>query len=190
MKLKNDYPLIYKKINRFLLIRKIVLIVYFISLLASIITNLIIGGRLWFIYVLGGELITYYAFFSKPLINNQIIKRITILILVIIIYLKMIDLVNKTNWSNLVIDIITFSLLLLQIIFFFVNYDQHKNKIILIFFTSLFSVFFCLLAILKIFAINWAVIVVGSVGLFNLIILLIFYFKTTTLELKKYFSLN
>ena len=190
MKLENDYPLIYKKINLFLKVRKIIIILYLIALVASVTTNLIVGGKLWCIYVLGGELITYYAFFDRPLINNVIVKRITILLFIIILYLKAIDLVNSTNWSYLVIDIITFSLLLLQIIFFFVNYEQHKNKIILMFITSFCSVIFCLMAILKIFPINWAVIVTGSIGLFTIILLLVFYLKATILELKKYFSLK
>ena len=190
MKLVNDYPLIYKKVNRFLRLRKIIRFIYLIGLITSFIVNLAVGGKLWCIYVLGGEIITYYAFFNKPLINNVLLKRITFLILFIILYLYAIDLVNKTNWSYYVINIISFSLLLFQFLFFFINYDQHKNKIILMFLTSIFSILFFLLAILTIFPINWAVIVTGSIGLLIITILLSFYFKTTILELKKYFSLK
>ena len=190
MKLENDYPVIYQKINRFLLARKIVLICFLVLLLASIIVNLCVGGKLWCLYVLGGEVLIYFSFLNRPLIDNGLTKRITILLLIVILYLDTIDFINQTNWSYLVIDILTFSLLLFQIFFFFIKYEYHKNKIILIIFTSFCSIIFCGLAILKVIPINWAVIVTGSIGIFNILILLTFYFKTTRLELKKYFSLK
>lgn len=190
MKLENDYPLIYKKINFYFLIRRIILIIFGIGLISSIIINLAIGGKLWCIYVLGGEGVLYFSFLNRPLIDNILIKRITILLLVIIMYLYLIDLVNTTNWSYLVINILSFSLLIFQLLFFFINYELHKNKIVLMLFTSIMSISFCFLAIIHIIPINWALIVTGSLGLFNLILLFTFYFKTTILELKKYLSLK
>ncbi len=190
MIVKNDYPEIKKKVSKFLLIRKITMIVFLIAFLTCMIINLSVGGRLWFIYVLFGELIFYFAFLNKPLIDNVLIKRISILLLIIIGYLYAIDKVNDTSWSYIVINILCFSLLILQIIFFFANYEYYKNKIILMFFTSVFSCLFCLLAIIRIIPINWAIIVTGSIGLANLIVLLTFYYKVTISELKKYFNLK
>ncbi len=190
MKLENDYPIIYKKVNRFLLVRKIILIIYAIALICSVIINLVVGGRLWFIYVLGGEIITYQAILSKPLIDNILIKRISIIIIITILYLYFIDLINTTNWSYIVINILSFSMIILQLIFFFIHYEQHKNKIIIMFFTDILSILFFILALTNTLPINWAVIVMGCSGLVSLIILFSFYFKTTFLELKKYFSLK
>ena len=190
MNIENDYPVIKKKINRFFKIRKIILIIYFIGLITSLIVNLSVGGRLWFIYVLGGEIITYYAFLSKPLIDNRLIKRFSILLLCIILYLHFIDLVNTTNWSYIVINIISFSLIILQFIFFFINYENHKNKIILMIITDLISVTIFILSLCRVLPINWAVIVMGSLGSLSLLILFTFYFKTTKLKLKKYLSLK
>lgn len=190
MKLENSYPDAYKRINKFIKARKIILIIYLIILIAAFVINLSIGGRLWFIYVLGGELITYYAFLNKPLIDNMFMKRLVFLLVVIILYLYSIDLVNTTNWSYKVIDILSFSLLILELLFFFINYEHHKNKIILMFFTSIFSCVFCFFAIIGIIHINWAIIVTGSLGLFTLILLFTFYYKVTKLELQKYFSLK
>lgn len=190
MEIENIYPNVKKKVSKFLLIRKIILITFLVAFLICLIVNLSIGGRLWFIYVFFGELIIYFAFLSKPLIDNVFIKRLSILLLIIIGYLYTIDKINNTSWSYIVIDILCFSLLLLQIIFFFANYEYYKNKIILIFYTSLFSCLFCLLAIVKIIPINWAIIVTGAIGLFNIIMLFIFYFKILMIELKKYFSLK
>ena len=190
MNIENDYPIIYKKINRFFKIRKVIIIFYIIGCITSLIVNLSVGGKLWFIYVLGGEVITYHAFLSKPLIDNVLTKRLSILLFCVIAYLYFIDKINTTNWSYIVINILSFSLLLLQLLFFFANYEHHKNKIILMLFTDAFSIIFFLFAIFKIVPINWAVIVTFVLGVISLIILFTFYFKTTILELKKFFSLK
>ena len=190
MIIENDYPKILKKVNKFLLVRKIILIIFAISFIVSLTVNLSVGGNLWFIYVLFGELILYFAFLNKPLIDNAFMKRISLLLGIIIAYLYVIDKINNTDWSYIVIDILAFSLLLIQLFFFFTNYEYHKNKIIVMLYTSIVSCIFCLLAIIKVLPINWAVIVTGSIGLLTLIILFTFYFKTTLLELRKYFNLK
>ena len=190
MVINNDYPKIKKKVSRFLLIRKIVLSIFLIMFTASLIVNLTTGGRLWSIYVLFGELIIYFAFLNKPQIDNILLKRLLILIVIIIGYLYVIDKINDTNWSILVIEVISFSFLSLQLVLFFLNYEYHKNKIIIMFFTSTISCIGCLLGIVGLYPVNWALIVTGSVGLFNLLLLFTFYFKTTCLELSKYFSIK
>jgi len=188
MIVENDYPRIKKKISKFLLARKILLVVFVVALIASFIVNLSVGGKPWSLYVLFAELIIYFAFLSRPLIDNAIIKRISILAGLIIAYLYVIDRINETDWSYIVIDILAFSLLIVQLILFFINYEYHKNKIIIVLLTSLASCVFCLLAIAGAIHINWAIIVTGAVGLFNIIILFTFYFKTTILEIRKYFN--
>ena len=190
MKIENDYPYVYKRVSRFLIIRKIILGIFAIGLITCFIVNLSVGGKWWFLYVLGGEIIFYYAFLNKPLIDNVLIKRISIIVAVSMAYLAVIDKINTTDWSYFVIDIIAFSLLILQLIFFFINYEHHKNKVILMLFTSLISIIICLLAIVKVLPINWAIITVGSIGLLNILILSTFYFKTTLLEIRKYFNLK
>ncbi len=189
MIIENDYPKIKNKVNKFLLIRNIILITFAIGFIVSLIVNLSIGGKLWSIYVLFAEILFYFAFLNKPLIDNALIKRVSILIGIVIAYLYTIDKINNTDWSYIVIDILAFSLLLIQLFFFWINYEYHKNKVIVILLTSVFSCLFCLLAILKVIPINWAVIVTGSIGLLNLIVLFTFYLKTTILEIKKYFNI-
>lgn len=189
MIIENDYPKIKKKLSKFLLFRKIILIIFAIVFCVSLIVNLICGGRLWFLYVLFGELIFYFAFLNKPLIDNILIKRASILLGITIAYLYTIDRINNTHWSYIVIDILAFSLLLFQLFLFFTNYEYHKNKIIIMLFTSFFSCIFCIMAIIRIVPLNWAVIVTGSVGLFNLLILFTIFFKTTIVEIKKYFNI-
>lgn len=189
MIIENDYPKIKNKVNKFLLIRNIILITFAIGFIVSLIVNLSTGGKLWSIYVLFAEILFYFAFLNKPLIDNALIKRVSILIGIVIAYLYTIDKINNTDWSYIVIDILAFSLLLIQLFFFWINYEYHKNKVIVILLTSVFSCLFCLLAIVKVIPINWAVIVTGSIGLLNLIVLFTFYLKTTILEIKKYFNI-
>lgn len=190
MKIKNDYPKIKKRLNSFLLARKIILIVFTVAFIASLIVNLSTGGKMWSLYVLFAELIIYFAFLNRPLIDNEIVKRISLLAGIIIAYLYTIDKINNTDWSSIVIDILAFSLLVVQLVFFFINYEYHKNKIIVMLFTSSASCIFCLLAIVGVIHINWAIITTGAIGLLNLIVLFTFYFKTTILEIKKYFNIK
>ena len=56
MIVNNDYPKIKKKVNKFLLIRKIILIVFLIAFITCLTVNLLTGGILWSMYVLFGEL--------------------------------------------------------------------------------------------------------------------------------------
>ena len=67
MKIENDYPLLKRKLNKFLLIRKIIILLFLISTITVVIVNLLVGGKLWMLYVIGGEVIFYFAFLNYPL---------------------------------------------------------------------------------------------------------------------------
>ena len=189
MKIEIDYPLIKTKINKFLLLRKIVLLLFLISTLAVIIINLAVGGRYWMFYVIGGEIIFYYAFLNYPLIDRSSIKRITIVMFLICAYLYLIDFINHTKWSYFVISILTFSIILIQLLIFFLGFNQ-KKKLIPLFVTSICSICYTVLAVLKIVKINWPIIVLGSLSLITLLILFVFYHKLVIIEIKKYFNLK
>ena len=175
MKIENDYPKIKSKVNKFLIFRRITLILFLISIIVCLIVNLSIGGKKWVYHVILGEIIFYYAFLNKPLIDNTLVKRISIVLMIVCIYLYVIDWIDHTSWSYFVINIILFSMILFQL---------------LLFLTAIGSIIFCILAITKVFKINWAVIVFGSLGLASLLMLLIFYREMITSELKKYFSVK
>ena len=190
MKIENDYPKIKKEVNSFLIFRKVCLIIFLISIVTSTIINLSVGGKKWMFYVIGGEVIFYFAFLNKPLIDNTFIKKITILVFIICAYLYVIDLINKTSWSYFVISIISFSILIIQLILFFSEYRLQKKKFMPMFFTAIGSIIFCLLAVINVVKINWPVIVLGSLGMLVILILFIFYRKSIINDLKKYFSLK
>ena len=78
MKVEINYPKLKKEVNKFLIFRKIMLIIFLISIITCTIINLSLGGKKWMLYVLGGEIIFYFAILNKPLIDNTLIKRITI----------------------------------------------------------------------------------------------------------------
>ncbi len=190
MKIENDYPEIKAKINRFLLIRKIILLIFLVSIITVVIVNLSVGGKLWMLYVIGGEIIFYFAFINYPLIDNSLVKRVTVTLFLICAYLYLIDFINNTKWSYFVISIVAFSIILIQLLIFFLGINYQKKKLIPLFLTSIGSLTYCILSIFKVVKINWAIIVLGSLSLAALLILFIFYYKSVTIELKKYFNLK
>lgn len=190
MKIDNDYPQIKSEVHKFLKFRKITLIIFLLSIIVSTIVNLSVGGKKWMFYVIGGEIVFYYAFLNKPLIDNSFVKRFTVVVFIICAYLYMIDIIENTNWSYFVINIIAFSIIVIQLLLFFIEVKSQKKKFIPLFLTSVGSVIFCILAITNVVEINWPVIVLGSLGIFSLLILFVFYRKIIIKDLKKYYSVK
>lgn len=188
MKIKNDYPKIKKKVNKFLIFRRIMLLLFLVSIIVCTIVNLSVGGKKWMLYVIGAEVIFYFAFLNKPLIDNAFVKRFTEVVFIVCAYLYLIDLIEKTSWSYFVISIIAFSILIFQLLLFFMEYKNQKKKFMTMFLTAVCSVIFCVLAASKVVKINWPVIVLGSLGVLVLLILFIFYRKPIINDLKKYYS--
>jgi hypothetical protein len=190
MNIKNNYPEIKKNINKFILFRTITLILFLISIIVCTIVNLAIGGRLWMLYVIGAEVIFYFAFLNIPLIDNTLIKRFTVVILIICAYLYLIDKIDNTHWSYFVITIIGFGILIIQGTLFLSAYKNSRKKFIPMFWTSVGSLILCLLALVNVIQLNWPMIVIGSLALFIFVVLFLFFRKTLIGELKKYFSTN
>ena len=190
MKIENDYPKIKTKINKFLLIRKIILILFLISIITVVIVNLAVGGKLWMLYVIGGEIIFYFAFLNYPLIDRSLVKRVTVTLFLICAYLYLIDFINDTEWSYFVIGIVAFSIILIQLLIFFLGINYQRKKLIPLFITSIGSTVYFVLSLFNIVKINWPIIVLGGISLATLLILFIFYYKTVIIELKKYFNLK
>jgi len=190
MKIENDYPKIRGKINKLILVRKIILLIFLISTITVVIVNLAVGGKLWMLYVIGAEVIFYFAFLNYPLIDNAFVKRITVVLFLVCIYLYLIDYINSTKWSYFVISILAFSIILIQLLIFFLRFNYQKKKLIPLFITSIGSIIYFILSLFKVVEINWAIIVLGSISFATLLMLFIFYYKTIIIELKKYFNLK
>ncbi len=190
MKIVNDYPKIRTGVKKYLKLRKIILVCFLISIIICSIVNTIVGGKMWMFYVIGAETIIYFMFLNKPLIDNTLVKRFTEVIFLVCAYLYLIDMIEQSSWSYFVINIIAFSTIIVQLLMFLSEIKYQRKKFIPMFWTSIFSIIFCVLAITKVVKINWAIIVLGSLGLFALLILLIFYRKLIIKELQKYFSIK
>lgn len=190
MNIKIDYPKIKNKVNRFIRFERIMLIIFAISIVTCVTVNLCVGGKKWMLYVIGGEIIFYYVFLNKPLIDNTFIKKITITTLLICGYLYLIDFINDTDWSYLVIGIILFSIIIIQLFMFFIEFNYQKKKFIPLFLTSIGGIIYLTLAIIGVVEINWAIIVFGSLGVVSLFILLFAYHKIVIRDLIKYFSIK
>ena len=190
MKVEINYPKLKKEVNKFLIFRKIMLIIFLISIITCTIINLSLGGKKWMLYVLGGEIIFYFAILNKPLIDNTLIKRITIVVMIVCAYLYMIDIIEETSFSYFVINIILFSIIIFQLIIFLSEFKLQGKKFIPLFFTAIGAIIFCILALTKVVELNWPIIVLGGVGVLSLIILLVFYHKRVIKDLTKYFSIK
>lgn len=190
MTIKNNYPKIKKEVNKFLIFRRIMLIIFLISIITCTIVNISVGGKKWMFYVIGGEIIFYFAFLNKPLIDNTLIRRITIVVMIICAYLYMIDILEKTSFSYFIINIILFSIIIFQLVLFLSEFKLQRKKFIPLFFTAIGAIIFCILALTKVVKLNWPIIVLGGVGLLSLIILLIFYHKRVFKDLAKYFNIK
>jgi hypothetical protein len=190
MNINNNYPKINKFINKFIIFRKVALLIFLISIIACTIINIAVGGKIWMLYVIGGEIIFYYTFLNKPLIDNTFVKRFTVVVLIVCAYLYLIDIIDHTHWSYFVITIIGFGILLTQLTLFFSAYKNSREKFIPMFWTSIGSLIICLLAIVKVIQLNWPIIVIGSLALFIFLVLFFFFRKTLIGELKKYFNIN
>lgn len=188
MKITNNYPRINGKLSKFVRFRNIILLLFLISIIVCVIVNLSVGGKKWMLYVIGGEILVYFAFFNKPLVDNSLIKKITIFILIVCGYLYLIDFIENTNFSYFVITIIIFSIMIVQLMMYVLAYKKLKKKLIPMFFTAIGSIIFCLLAILDVFEMNWPTIVIGSLGLFLVAVFHTIFRKTFIIEVKKYFS--
>lgn len=188
MELINNYPNINKKINKFLLVRRILLITFLVSLIVCFIVNICVGGKPWTIYVFCSEAIFYLIFLNKPLIENTFIKRFSIIILSICILLYVIDRIEKIDFSYFVITIICFSLLIVQIITLFSSYKNQKRNIMPIFYTSIGSIVIIILALIGVIKLNWPIIVLGSIGLCILLLFFTLFRNVIIYELKKQFS--
>ena len=186
MKVEINYPKLKKEVNKFLIFRKIMLIIFLISIITCTIINLSLGGKKWMLYVLGGEIIFYFAILNKPLIDNTLIKRITIVVMIVCAYLYMIDIIEETSFSYFVINIILFSIIIFQLIIFLSEFKLQRKKFI----PAIGAIIFCILALTKVVELNWPIIVLGGVGVLSLIILLVFYHKRVIKDLTKYFSIK
>ncbi len=190
MKIENDYPTIKTKINKQILIRRIILFIFLISTITVVIVNLAVGGRPWMFYVIGAEIIFYFAFLNFPLIDRSLTKRVTVTLFLICAYLYLIDFINHTKWSYFVIGIIAFSIIIVQLLIFFLSINYQRKKLIPLFITTTGSIIYVILSLFNIVIINWPIIVLGGVSILALLVVFIFYYKSITTELKKYFSLK
>ena len=188
MIIKHSYPNIKKELNIFFFLKYLYSIIALISVITCLTINIIIGGKAWVLYVIGGEIIFYYIFFRKDLIDNTILKKILQVFIAICIYLKIIDIINNTNWSWFVDSIILFTLLIIQTLVYLIGIRIHKRKIIPLIGFAICCVFIFLLSLIKIINLTWPIIVLGVLGLIVIITLFTFFHKTTISELKKYFN--
>ena len=155
---------------------------------------LLINFKFTFIILVISSLVINYFMKLREMqismLDNTLIKRITIVVMIVCAYLYMIDIIEETSFSYFVINIILFSIIIFQLIIFLSEFKLQRKKFIPLFFTAIGAIIFCILALTKVVELNWPIIVLGGVGVLSLIILLVFYHKRVIKDLTKYFSIK
>ena len=188
MIIKHSYPNLKKEVNIFFFIKFLFSILSLISIIVCTIINIIFNNHPWVLYVIGGEILVYYIFFRRDLIDNSNIKRTMQVVIAVCIYLKIIDMINDTTWSWFVDSIILFGLLVIQLLIYLIGIKIHRRKIIPLIGLSIASMIIGLLGVLKVIRLTWPIIVLGILGTIIFLVLVTFFHKTTFKEVKKYFN--
>ena len=185
------YPDIRKKSFTLYDARKILLWILIAGIISCGLVNLLVGGRPWFLYVLGAEVIFFIIFVYHPLVDHSFMQKFSLATLVICAYLLMIDYLNgNLGWSSLVVPIVCFSSLIVLGVMFFFYFQKQKQNLISVYSLMVGSMITVIMGIFGLLKINWSLIVLGSVALTLFILSIILYLKPLKRELKKKFHVN
>ncbi|MEZ4357960.1 MAG: DUF6320 domain-containing protein [Eubacteriales bacterium] len=187
----NTYPDVNKKSFTLYDIRNILLWILVAGLISCGIVNLCVGGRPWFLYVLGAEIIFFVIFVYHPLVDHSFIQKFFLTTLLVCAYLLMIDYLNgNEGWSSLVVPIVCFSSLIVLGIMFFLYFQKQKQNFVSIYTLVFGSMIAVIMGIFGLFTINWPLIVLGSLALALFIISIVIFLKPLKRELKKKFHVK
>lgn len=186
------YPEYKKKVVDIVLYRKIVMISFFIVACISLLINIIIGGKFWFLYVVGGELVFWFVFMSDAMVESGALRRIVRATVVISLFLFLVDYMAENHgWAvNIVIPVLCFTSAIVLSILFFIQFKRGLTNILYFYFYITLGSFSILLGLFGIVKLTWPWIVLASCSLFALILTVILYRGQIFHEFKKKFSMR
>ncbi|NCA96272.1 MAG: hypothetical protein EOM74_04760 [Methanomicrobia archaeon] len=187
MKYKVTYPTPKKKLILKIEWRWTILALLWAGAISTGIINLAVGGDPWSLVVIGGEYLFYRVFLRQPLVENSQIGKLTDAILSTCLYLILIDVIYGDGWSVSVVPILTFSLLIIQGLVFFLFYRRQRKNFMPLYWVTIGGLVAIISALIGFPKINWPIIVTGSLAFLILIISVIALRKPIWTELKKKF---
>lgn len=184
------YPEYKKKVVDIVLYRRIVLYTFLIAAAVAALVNLLVGGKLWFLYVVGGELVFWFVFMSDAMVESGALRRIVRATIVISLFLLLVDyMAENAGWAvNIAIPVLCFTSALVLSILFFIQFKRGLTNILYFYVYITFGSFSILLGLFGIVKLTWPWIVLASSSLVALLLSVILYRGQIVHEFKKKFN--
>ncbi len=184
------YPEIKKKVIFLTWLRKILNWVFLAAVIACPIINLAVGGKAWSVVAVWAVFGVWKMFVAPDVIEYSLIRQTSNAVILIAILFALIDQLLAPGWAGFVIPILGVAALVLTAIFFCIDVHTQKQNMMPMIWLILISFGFLLAALFGWSAMNWPIIVLGSVAGVIAIVGLIVFHKEIWLELKKRFHLQ
>ncbi|MDD3382350.1 MAG: DUF6320 domain-containing protein [Bacilli bacterium] len=186
------YPEYKKKAFDIVLLKKIILYFFLITSLITLIVNLAIGGKMWFLYVIGGQAVFWFVFMSDAMVESGILRKVVQIAIVVSLFLFLVDqMAGNSGWAiNVVIPIICFSAVIALSIIFFIQFKRRLTNILYFYVYLILGLFSILLGFVGVIKISWPWIVLASCSLASLILTIVLYRGQIIHEFKKKFHMR
>ncbi|MGI6711040.1 MAG: DUF6320 domain-containing protein [Bacilli bacterium] len=186
------YPEYKRKAFDIVLMKRIILAVFVTAAFVTGLINLLVGGKFWFLYVWGGEIVFWFVFLSDAMIESGILRKIVQSAIVISLFLFLVDFISGyRGWAiNIVIPIVCFSAVIIASIFFFIHFKRRLTNILYFYVYIILGLFSIILGFAGVIKITWPWIVLASCSLVSLLLTVILYRGQIIHEFKKKFHMR
>lgn len=186
------YPEYKRKAFDIVLMKRIILAVFLTAAFVTGLVNLLVGGKLWFLYVWGGEIVFWFVFLSDAMIESGILRKIVQTAIVVSLFLFLVDfMADNIGWAiNIVIPIVCFSGVIAASVFFFIDFKRRLTNILYFYVYIIAGLFSIILGFVGVIKITWPWIVLASCSLASLLLTIILYRGQIIHEFKKKFHMR
>ncbi len=159
------------------------------AFLICAVINLSIGGKPWVLLLALAEYIFYSAFLSKALIESSLLERF-----VSIMFSGSILLLLTSLWGSgsaeVALPLTCFGMLCLSCVISLLEYKNHRKNLLPIIIVFATSVAVALIGLFMPWGMNWPSIVLLSTSVVLIILALLLFRETISIELRKRFSVK
>lgn len=187
------YPKLEPKAGAGVIWRRTIWTLLLVGCIACGIVNLCLGGRPWFLYILGGSVVFWAVFLYRPLVEYSFIRKLSVILCAACAYLVLIDWMGKSvHWSKFVVPVVFFSMFVFLLGFFFARFKQQKNNLMPVYWIFLLSIASVITVACGAFSMTmtWPIIIIASLDGVMLILSFIFFRVPLAREFAKKFHLE
>lgn len=190
MKIESTYPNHSIKLISTLLhktLKGITIVMLLLSALTCGIINIIMGGKAWSLCVIGAVILFWIVFLHLPIIENTLIRKITVSSIGFCLYMILFNIIYHYNWIILAIPFIYFTVLIINSLIFFADFKKQKRNVLPIFFMLLVSLTFFVASIIGVLTTSIQMIILFGSAIIIIVSGFILIKDKLKLELKKKF---